>query len=55
MLRRHLPWFLLDMGIAEKGKDCEAVGGQHEWYNKNDVSSACYHCQVVKSGRLWGN
>jgi hypothetical protein len=52
-LRRHLPWFLIDLGIARKGRDCEAVGDEHEWYNVDDVSSGCYHCVVMKPGRLW--
>jgi hypothetical protein len=52
-LRSRLPWFLIDLGIARKGVDCEAVGGEHEWYNKNGKESACYHCDVVRPGRLW--
>ena len=53
VVRRHLPWFLIDMGIAAKGKDCEAMGGRHEWYNQDNKSSACYHCEIVRSGQLW--
>jgi hypothetical protein len=52
-LRRHLPWFLINLGIAGKGLDCERSGGSHHWYNRDDVSSGCYHCKVVRSGRLW--
>ncbi len=52
-VRRHLPWFLIDLGIAAKGQDCEAGGGEHDWYNADDQNSACYHCEVVKPGRLW--
>jgi hypothetical protein len=52
-LRRHLPWFLIDLGLANKGKDCETVGGQHHWYNQDDENSACYYCHVVRSGQLW--
>lgn len=41
-LRRGLPWFLVDRGIAAKGTDC----GAHEWYNHDGVTARCYHCEV---------
>jgi hypothetical protein len=53
LLRSRLPWFLINLGVADKGEDCEKVSGTHWWYNKDNVSSACYHCKVVRSGRLW--
>jgi hypothetical protein len=52
-LRGKLPWFLIDLGIAAKGRDCENVGAEHHWYNSDGESSACYHCEVVRLGRLW--
>ena len=52
-IRRHLPWFLIDLGVCSKGDDCEKVGSIHEWYNKDGSHSACYHCNVVREGRLW--
>jgi hypothetical protein len=52
-LRRHLPWFLIDLGLADKGDNCEAHGGVHEWYNPDDVVSACYHCRIERPGQLW--
>lgn len=52
-LRGRLPWFLIDLGVANKGRDCEKVGGWHRWYNHDGENSACYHCRVVRSGRLW--
>jgi len=52
-LRTKLPWFLINIGIASKGKDCELVGGHHEWYNIDNKNSGCYHCEVVKPGQLW--
>lgn len=52
-LRQYLPWFLIDIGVANKGEDCEKVGGQHEWYKKDERTSACYHCKVEKPGQLW--
>jgi hypothetical protein len=48
-----LPWFLIDLGIADKGKDCESVGARHHWYNAGEESSGCYHCKVIREGRLW--
>lgn len=42
-LRRHLPWFLIDIGVAGKGRhDC----GDHEWYKATDDEDRCYHCSV---------
>jgi hypothetical protein len=33
--------------------DCEAVGGDHEWYNVNGKESGCYHCGTTREGQLW--
>ena len=52
-LRQRLPWFLIDLGIAHKGTDCEAVGAEHFWYNIDDKSSGCYYCKQIRSGRHW--
>jgi len=52
-LRHFLPWFLIDLGVADKGKDCEKKGGEHEWYNINNKKSGCYHCNVIRGGQLW--
>jgi hypothetical protein len=46
---------LVDLGIARKGRGCEAVGGWHHWYNIDDESSGCYHCEVVRPGQLWND
>lgn len=51
-IRRLLPWFLIDLGLAAKGEDCERAAGEHEWY-KDGKQSASYHCQVVRLGQLW--
>lgn len=51
----HLPWFLIDLGIARKGRDCEAVGGRHRWYNIDNKASGCYHCAIVRDGQLWND
>ena len=52
-LRGRLPWFLINLGLAGKGRDCEAVAGWHRWYNQDDEHSACYHCHAVRPGQLW--
>jgi len=52
-LRTHLPWFLINLGLAAKAQDCEAVGARHWWYNTDTQNSACYHCEVVRAGQLW--
>lgn len=51
-LRQRSPFWLIDCGFAAKGKDCEAVGGRHEWYN-NGSGSACYHCRITVDGNAW--
>jgi mannose/cellobiose epimerase-like protein (N-acyl-D-glucosamine 2-epimerase family) len=52
-LRRKLPFWVIDLGIADKGQDCEAAGGFHEWYSQDSETSACYHCCVTERGQLW--
>ena len=52
-LRGRLPWFLINLGIASKGRDCEAVRAWHHWYSIDDKLSGCYHCRVVREGQLW--
>ncbi len=40
-MRRRLPLFLVNRGVARKGrKDC----GAHEWYKSSDAEDRCYHC-----------
>ena len=39
--------------LFPKGEDCESRGGQHRWYNQDEVHSGCYHCKVVANGQLW--
>jgi hypothetical protein len=50
-LRTILPSQLAPM--LPKGADCEAIGSSHAWYNSDNEHSACYHCNVVRSGQLW--
>jgi hypothetical protein len=42
-LRRRLPWFLVNRGVAGKGRrDC----GDHDWYKSSQEEDDCYHCEV---------
>lgn len=52
-LRQYLPWFLIDLGLADKIADCEEVGGWHRWYCIDERTSGCYHCKVQRAGQLW--
>lgn len=52
-LKSHLPWLIIDWGVAAKGADCEQAEGNHEWCNINSKESGCYHCRVVREGQLW--
>ena len=51
--RGWLPWFVIDLGIAAKGMDCEQFGAWHRWYNVDDENSGCYHCRVIRPGQWW--
>lgn len=50
-IRVRLPGALI--WLAPPGEDCEAAGGWHRWYNIDGSQSGCYHCHVVREGRLW--
>jgi len=54
-IRQYLPWFMVDFGIADKIENCEKKGGWHYWYNIDNKSSGCYHCKIIREGRLWEN
>lgn len=41
------------MASHERAADCEAVGGRHYWYNIDEKTSGCYHCETVRPGQLW--
>jgi hypothetical protein len=42
-VRKRLPWFLVDLGVAPKGRgDC----GAHHWYKASDTEDRCYHCEI---------
>ena len=53
LIRGHAPWLLINLGLAQKGRDCEAKGAQHEWYNVDNSKSGCYYCQAERLGQLW--
>jgi hypothetical protein len=44
-LRSILPWFLIDLGVAVKGKDCQSVNANHSLYNIDGVVNGCYYCE----------
>ena len=52
-LRSHMPWFIINTGIVDKGENCEKENGHHEWYNKDNKNSCCYHCNIERDGQLW--
>jgi hypothetical protein len=52
-IRGRLPWLLINAGLAGKAQDCERAGGWHHWYNIDNRCSGCYHCEEIRTGRLW--
>jgi hypothetical protein len=51
--RSRLPWFLIDLGLADKGKNCELVNAEHLWYNNDGKTSGCYYCKAIGKGQKW--
>lgn len=51
--RERLPWFIINFGIVEKGKDCKSVNAEHIWYNIDNKTSGCYFCKEIKEGIKW--
>jgi|GEM_PF-7016591 len=43
-IRVRLPWFLINMGIAAKGKDCKTVNAKHSFYKIDGTLNGCYYC-----------
>lgn len=54
LIRIFLPYFLIDLGLASKGEDCEKAKGHHEWYNIDDEHIGCYHCEVTREHKPYG-
>lgn len=52
LIRQKLSWFLNDLGFAAKGKNCEIVGANHDWYNEGNNFSAFYYCKIEKEGEF---
>ncbi|WP_233131513.1 hypothetical protein [Tenacibaculum holothuriorum] len=52
-LRQRLPWFLINLGIGEKGIDCFSVGAAHKWYNIDGNKSGCYYCKQISEEINW--
>ncbi|SEC36393.1 hypothetical protein SAMN04489761_2785 [Tenacibaculum sp. MAR_2009_124] len=38
---------MIDLGIANKGRNCEEVGANHKWFNFNRKEKGCYYCKVI--------
>lgn len=53
--RSRLPWFLINLGVADKGAYCELVHAKHHWYNIDGKSSGCYYCKEQVEGKKWIN
>jgi hypothetical protein len=49
----HLPFWLIELGLFGKGRDCAFRYAPHSWYNLDNLNSACYYCRVIKTGQLW--
>ncbi len=51
--RLRLPWFLINLGFAAKGKDCDLVNAKHKWYNIDGINSGCYYCKKTTQEIKW--
>ena len=51
-IRGRLPWFLINLGFAGKGADCEKAKADQSWYNMDGELCGCYYCRVVKKGEV---
>lgn len=52
-LIQRLPWLLINLRIAGKGKDSELVNVEHRWYNIDDKKSGCYYCKKIFYNKKW--
>lgn len=51
--RKRLPWFFINLGVADKGEDCELAHAEHQWYNIDNKTSGCYYCKKNTQGKKW--
>ena len=51
--RGRLPWFLIRLGVADFGRDCDALEASHYWCNVDDAHSLCIFCGSEREGQLW--
>ncbi|MEZ4884157.1 MAG: hypothetical protein R3E32_05395 [Chitinophagales bacterium] len=51
--RQRLPWFLINIGIGDKGENCELANAEHVWYNIDNKTSGCYYCKKIAKEKLW--
>lgn len=52
-LRSRSPWVLIDLGVFDKGADCEAAGGDHEcikWRSRAHAITVRW-CERAVSGK----
>jgi hypothetical protein len=54
IIRRNLPDPIYDilvnnLGLFNKGHDCEAVCGSHSFYNCDGQNYGCYYCEIKKT------
>ena len=52
-VRGRLPWFLIRLGVADFGRDCDALEASHYWCNVDDAHSLCIFCGSEREGQLW--
>ena len=45
--------FLIDLGFAGFGEDCEKLNAHHNWCNVDDARSRCMFCGSEREGQLW--
>ena len=53
MVANKTPMVLINIGIADKVKNCEEVNAQHKWYTIDNISSGCYYCKVITKEQKW--
>ena len=52
-IRGRIPWFLINLGAFNFGRDCETLNAHHNWRNSDNVHSRCIFCGIEREGQLW--